>query len=191
VLGGLGVRGDVERGARSSRTSRLREEGRRPYVRRSTGRRPADDARQAAEIGGRSRTRRPDRAAGRRRSVVAAMRALAARRRGSSRCASAAGGDDLRRPAHRSTDLARAGGRGRLRGALRASSWSTSSRTPTRCSGTSCAARSARERDARAHRRPQAGDLRLPRRGRLRLPRRRAAPTTARRSGRTGAATRG
>ena len=47
-------------------------------------------------------------------------------------------------------------------------------------------------RDARAHRRPEAGDLRLPRRRRLRLPRRgRRPPARAPRCRRTGAATRG
>ena len=48
-----------------------------------------------------------------------------------------------------------------------------------------------RRRDARPHRRPEAGDLRLPRRRRLRLPRSgQPAPTSARRSRSTGAATR-
>ena len=52
---------------------------------------------------------------------------------------------------------------------------STSSRTPTRCSGTSCASPFHGHAHARAHRRPEAGDLRLPRRRRPRLPRRRGA----------------
>ena len=52
------------------------------------------------------------------------------------------------------------------------SSSSTSSRTPTRCSGRSSRPPSTAHADARAHRRPQAGDLRLPRRRRRRLPRR-------------------
>ena len=70
--------------------------------------------------------------------------------------------------------LCRSGRRGgRLRGcdAASASCWSTSSRTPTRSSGTSCAGPSATAGDhPGADRRPQAGHLRLPGRRRLRLP---------------------
>ena len=58
--------------------------------------------------------------------------------------------------------------------------WSTSSRTPTRCSGRSCGARSTGTH-AGPDRRPEAGDLRVPRRRRRQLPagrRARRRPTT-------------
>ena len=83
----------------------------------------------------------------------------------------------LRRPAHpaarRAADPAtRPAARDRMRAAS-GSCWSTSSRTPTRCSGRSCDRAFPGHADAGAGRRPEAGDLRLPRRRHRHLP---AAP---------------
>ncbi len=80
----------------------------------------------------------------------------------------------------------------RRRGCGPATGWcsSTSSRTPTRCSGRSCAHFHGHAH-AGADRRPEAGDLRLPRRRRRHLPRGRAhGRRRTPRSPATGAATR-
>ena len=137
--------------------------------------------------------------AGRRRPGSSPADARAARRGGARRgraAQAAAPAARLRRPAHPAARRAaptRCTARPPRAGARRAtgSCWSTSSRTPTRCSGRSCATRLPRAPHAGADRRPEAGDLRLPRR-------RRRSPTSTAADGRrthaharhaTGAAT--
>ena len=156
VLGGLGVAGDVEPDATFVEdVGDLVERGRRRPLRaplpprrdagRSTARRRCAIAPRRGRQPGRA-----DRAARRARRRAPAMRAPAAPRRSatsSSAASGALGGDDLRRPAHaaattRSPSPA-ATSRPRGCASATASCSSTSSRTPTRSSGTSCAARSA------------------------------------------------
>ena len=154
------------------RTRRVHRAPRRCEIARDRGRQPG----------------RADRAARRAAHGTLPAHARAARRRGPRASSTRASGalacmtyDDLltrlRRRAARATAATRSPS-----GCARAtrSCWSTSSRTPTRSSGRSCARAFGAASDARADRRPEAGDLRLPRRRRLRLPRRRAdAPARA------------
>ena len=190
-LSGLGVVGDVEHGSdvtsRTSATS-LEEVVDDLYVRRFAGK---DEPPPFSRRRGAARSPAPPSPTPRRRSSPPRPtdqttgrrcgRRLAGAVRERARPAQAASAaPDLRRPAHAPRRHARRSGDRRVRRreaarALHGSSWSTSSRTPTRSSGTSSAARRSRRRraHARADRRPQAGDLRLPRRRRPRLPRRR------------------
>ena len=147
---------------------------------------PAFDAAEALRAGP-PRGRRPagPAGAGRTRPATAATRPRRfadgrARRGRAAQAARAACStyDDLAHPAARragrpATAAAPAAGCGPATGWC----WSTSSRTPTRCSGRSCGAFHGHAH-AGADRRPEAGDLRVPRRGRRHLPgRRRASPT--------------
>ena len=165
----------------------------RGAARRSTATRPAAIARIAIE-----NPVAPIEPSGAAEDSVPAMRARLAEavRRELRRRKERAGAHDLRRPAHAARrHAARAGRRGRRAAAARALPRRAGRRVPGHRPGPveHPAPRLRRRRQhARAHRRPEAGDLRLPRRRRLRLPRRRqdgGRAGDARTS--TGAATKG
>ena len=197
VLGGLGdrrrrrARHDVRRGRRATCVDEVvddlyvRRFARARRRRRSTAREALRDRARPRSPTRPRRSSRPTRPtstiAGDARPARAAPRARSSSAR--KRRAGVMTYDDLLTRLRRHARRRRAA-RWPPRGCARAttSCSSTSSRTPTRCSGTSCArAFGDGERDARADRRPEAGDLRVPRRRRLRLPRGRADGRHARR----------
>ena len=161
VLAGLGVAGDVERDVTfvEDLSDLVEEVVDDLYVRRfhRVARPPFDRAEALADRPSRGRQpARPPRAGratpGRRGADVGdAAPARGSRARGGRDAQATQRGHDLRRPAHAAQEHARRRGarRRRLREAARAvpaSRSSTSSRTPTRSSGRSCGAPSAKER---------------------------------------------
>ena len=205
VLGGLGVAGDVEpRRRRSSRTSTtcveevvddlyVRRFHRGGDARRSTAPRRWQIARARGREPGARRSSRATRPRTRRRrcargSPTRCARSSSARKRR----AGVMTYDDLL--TRLDATLAGPGGAAAAAPAARALPRRARRRVPGHRPGPvgHHAPRVRRgRRDARADRRPEAGDLRLPRRRRLRLPRRRAGRRRrARRSTSTGAATR-